>query len=205
MKAFLVDAVVSAGERNALDAAAEQLHSCLSAASGGAWPVTTRIRESLAAIDPQDRAHAIVASLLPDLAGEEPIATIDARWRDRLASLPAEVRSSVLICTIFRHVGGPLESRPAIRERIRRLNLMAIQLSHDTGAGIVDIDRAFAQQGARSLQTDCELDGDIAAAAVAHAIVAGILRMAQDDVLSPELQERAQQLHGELRELVARA
>lgn len=208
MNAFLIDAVVSANERPAVAAAAEQLRNCLSAASGGVWSVETRIRESLAAIDPQDRPTAIVASLLPELDGDEPIAAVESRWREQLALLPAEARSSVLLCTIFHHVAASPpdaqpDARPAIRERILRLNMMAVELSHDTGAGVADIDRAFSQQGARLLRTDCRLHGSVAAAAAAHTIVAGILRGVPDDALSPELQERAQQLHGELRDLVA--
>lgn len=204
-----IDAIVAASERPALAAVADQLRDCLSTATGRAWDVAVRFRESFAALDPQELPTWIVASMLPGLAGDEAMTTIEGRWREQLACVPSQARSSVLLCTIFRHVAVPRcdgqpDARPAIRERLRRLNLMAIQLSHEAGVGVIDIDRAFSQQGARLLQADCSLEGTVAAAAAAHAIVSAILRTARDDVLAPEVQQQALQVHGDLRDLVAR-
>ena len=111
----------------------------------------------------------------------------------------------MLLCTVFRHVAPPIgdagDALPAKRERIRRLNLMAIDLSHDTGAGVVDVDRAFSHVGARSLATDHRLTGRAAAEVAAHTIVAGILAAGLDDVVPPDVQERAAQFQGALRDI----
>lgn len=203
---FLIDAVVSDSERPALLAVAEQLRDCLLAASGNPWQVVVRFRESLAAIDAQDRPAVVVASLLPELdRDDETIAATQARWHAQLSSLAGEPRSAILICTIFRHVAAPTadapDARVATRERIRRLNLLAIDLSHDTGAGVVDIDRVFSRLGARPLGTDHRLTGPVAAEVAAHAIVASILGAGLDRVMSPEIQERAAQFQGPLRDV----
>jgi hypothetical protein len=205
-----VDAIVTDREHDVLVAVVEQLRACLSSAAESTWPVEFRLLDSPAAIASDDLPSVVVMSLLPELdRGDEPHAATEARWREQLAALPAGTQSSALLCTIFRHVDGPspespIDARPAIRERIRRLNLMAIELSHDAGVGVIDIDRAFAQQGARLLQTDHRLGGPVAAKAAAHAIVAGILRMLPEDVVGPRIVERAQALHGDLRDMAAR-
>lgn len=203
---LVIDAIVADTERPALDAVAEQLRECLSAACGEAWPVAVRFRESLADVDAEDPPAVVVASLLPEAdATGETLAATEARWREQLSSLPGDPRPHALLCTVFRHVAPPLgdagDALPAKRERIRRLNMMAIDLSHDTGAGVVDIDRAFSHVGARALATDHLLAGRAAAEVAAHTIVAGILAAGLDDVVPPEIQERAAQFQGGLRDI----
>ena len=203
---LLIDAVVADTERPALAAVAEQLRECLRAAAGDDWRITVRFRASLAAIDANDPPAVVVASLLreADSTGES-LAATEARWRKQLSSLPGSPKPPVLLCTVFRHVAAPigdaLDMRPERRERIRRLNMMAIDLSHDTGAGVVDIDRAFSHVGARSLATDHRLAGRAAAEVAAHTIVAGILAAGLDDVVPPEVQESAAQFQGTLRDI----
>lgn len=67
--------------------------------------------------------------------------------------------TAVAVCTAFRHVLEPLEHRQskslALRDRIRRLNVEIARLSNRTGCFVLDIDRVLAQEGGRSLQTDC--------------------------------------------------
>lgn len=217
---LLIDAIVSDTERPALVAASEQLRECLGAASGSTWPVAVRFRDSLAAIDAHDRPTVVIASLLPELAlNSEPLAATEARWREQLLSLAPMAIPAVLICTIFRRLANPgadpvatqlanpVPDRPPTRppdsqgptlERIRRLNMLAIELSHDTGAGIVDIDRMFAHLGARPLATDHRLAGRVAAEVAAYTIVSSIVGFGLDDVISPQIQERAQQFRGDL-------
>jgi hypothetical protein len=203
-----IDAIVTDGERPALVDAEAQLRDCLHAASGSPWPVEVRFRESLAAIDPHDPPAVVVASLLLELdRGGEPLATTQARWQQAIASLPEAPRPAILLCTIFRHVAAPAQGAPddrvAVRERLRRLNLLVVDLSHDARAGVVDLDRAFSQLGARALATDHRLTGAVAAGIAAHAIVAGILTAGLDDRIPPEIQERATQHQGPLRDAVA--
>lgn len=203
---LLIDAVVDDTERPALVAATEQLRECLAVAAGSAWSVDIRFRASLEAIDVHDRPTVVVTSLLPELARHsESLVATEARWRGQLLSLTAMAVPAVLICTIFRHVADPArgqpDSRPSTRERIRRLNLLAIELSHDTGAGVVDIDRVCAHVGARALATDYRLTGRVAAEVAASAIVSSVVGAGLDDLISPQIQERAQQLLGNLRDV----
>jgi hypothetical protein len=222
---IVIDAVVSDSERPALIATAEQFGECLGAATGGEWPVSVRFRDSLASIDVRDRPTLVIASMLPDLAGDEPLRAIAARWRDQLSSLAPMNLAAIFICTIFRRLADPdtadsnrpLSKSPAnpqsarsanrlsdaasdarrLRlERLLRLNLMAIELSHDTGAGVIDIDRLFAHLGAGPLATDHRLTGRVAAEVAAYAIVATIVSFGLDDIMSPQIQEQAMRSQG---------
>lgn len=195
-----IDAVVAASERPALEAAAEQLRECLSAAADNPWPVDLRFRDALTAIDAHDPPVIVIASLLPELArGSEPPAATEARWREQLSALKAMAITAILLCTVFRHVTDPApDSRQLTRERIRRLNLLAIELSHDTGATVVDFDRVFAHLGARPLATDHTLTGRVAAEVAAHALVANILDAGLDDIVPAEVQARAHEFQGTL-------
>jgi hypothetical protein len=110
---------------------------------------------------------------------------------------------AVFVCTIFRHVAaGAASQAPAdgirLVERIRRLNLLAAELSHDSGVGVLDLDRVLAHIGARELQSDYRLSGRIVAEVAGHAIVAGLLAVGLDDIVPPDVQQRAQQYQGNL-------
>ena len=106
-----------------------------------------------------------------------------------------------MICTIFRVVadrarlsrGGA--SLPLI-ERIRRLNRLAAELSRETGCYVADIDRTMADVGARKTQADYRLSTPAAAEAAGHAIAWALLSGPLDDVVSPEVQEKARAIHG---------
>jgi hypothetical protein len=198
-----IEAVVDDAEHPALVAAAEQLGECLNAASENRHEVRLHFSPSLEAIAVREPATVVIASLLPEVARDEPMSSIEARWRTQLSSLPASPALSVFLCTVFRHVPRDApqqhpDGRAATTERIRRLNLLAAELSHDTGAGIVDIDRAFAHLGARALKTDYRLSGAVAAEVAAHTIVRSMLSVGLDDAVAPEVQERALQFQGAL-------
>ena len=200
---IIIEAVVADTEHPAIVAACQQLDDCLRAASGYTWPIELRFRPSIASVGSSGRPTLVILSLLAELAREnEPAAITEARWRAQLGLL-APVAPFLLVCTIFRCVanfGAPLApaASSGTLERIRRLNLLAAELSHDTGIGVLDIDRAFAHIGARELQTDYRLGGRLAAEAAAHTMVAGILAVALDDIVPADVQERAQQFHGGL-------
>jgi hypothetical protein len=195
-----IEAVVHPVERPTLVAATRQLADVLSTASGVPYSIALRFGDALASVGRQEGRRAIiVASLQLEVPGrDEPLSETETRWRDGLSSLTAPDLASAFVCTIFRHVAGP--DRAAIIERIRRLNLLAATLSHDTGVNVIDIDRLFALAGARKLQTDYRLGGPRAAEFAGHTIVAGILAAGLDDFFPPEIQERAKQAQGAMLE-----
>jgi hypothetical protein len=195
--AFCIEAVVDDAERPALVATAEQLTECLHAASGSRPAIRLEFANSLDAIDAHARATVIIASLLPEVARDEAIPFVEARWRRQLAALAS---SPVFLCTVFRHVSRHGAERLAAQrvtmERIRRLDLLAAELSHDSGAAVIDIDRAFAHLGARVLATDYRLRGAVAAEVAAHTIVGSLLAVGLDDIVAAEFLERATQFQG---------
>jgi hypothetical protein len=193
LPALQIEAVVHPVERPALVASARQLADALSTASGSPHPTTLRFSDSLASISRSSEHAVVVASLLKEIASlDESLAQTEARWRDQLLSLEKLDIVSAFVCTIFRHVGS--REAPALIERIRRLNRLAVQLSHDTGVGVIDIDRIFGYFGARQLQTDYRLGGRLGVELAGHTIVAGILATGLDDVIPRDVQERAQKV-----------
>jgi len=198
-----VEAVVDEVERPALVAAAEQLGGSLSAVSEKPIEVRLNFVSSFEAIDTKRPVTLVIASLLPDVSRDESMASTEARWRRQLSPLAALPGLSVLLCTVFRHVprGASAEhadARATTVERIRGLNLLATALSHDTGAGVIDIDRTFAHLGARALDTDYRLSGTVATRVAAHTIAWSVLSAGLDDAITPEILEGATQFLGPL-------
>jgi hypothetical protein len=104
------------------------------------------------------------------------------------------------VCTVFRYVTNmPEPGTPTARaktvERIRLLNLLAMQLSHDTGVNVIDIDAALAHVGARRMRTDYRLAGPMGAEIAAYTMVLTILAVGLDNIVPPEIQERAWKFH----------
>jgi len=205
---LLIEAVVADSEQHALVAASEQLSECLGAASGIPWPGELRFCATLDAIGKSDRPSMVIASLLPELGrAEEPVPSIVQRWHRELAPILAAV-PYVFICTAFRHIatgGGASGHDPSGMsiERLRRLNMAAIELSHDTGAFVIDIDAVLAHLGARSVSADFRLASAAAAEAAGYVIASSILGVGADDCIPPEIQERAKQHLGGTHQLVA--
>jgi hypothetical protein len=200
IRPFQLEAVVAAGERPALVAAAQQLSEALRAAAGVDWPIELRLRD--AGTQPAAAANSIVIlSLLPEVESAEPLAAAEARWRARLSAL-APTGAPVLLMTVFRHLADRTSASGAVRlERIRRLNGLALTLSQDLHADVIDIDRAFAHIGARTLKTDYRLGGRLAAEVAAHGIVLAILSLGLDELIPIETQQRARAFHGSLRDI----
>jgi hypothetical protein len=192
-----IDAVVHDVERPALEAACRQLAECLEAASGGHWIVRVRFHDS-ASDDHIDGSPLVVASLLRDIErAHEPLEAIERRWRRELAALAATPSRTILLCTILRCLAS-VEDRDALLgpvERIRRLNLLAINLSHELGIGVADIDQVLAHVGARPLRTDCRLGGPAAPEIAAYAIVRRLLTLGVDSLIPPAIAERASSVH----------
>ena len=199
---IVVEAVVADSERPAVVAAGEQLGECLRAASGHDWPIDVRFRPTIGSVAATGRPTLALLSLLPELAMPKASPEqVHARWRAQL-SLLAGVVPALFVCTIFRHVGRVGDPQSATGagtlERIRRLDLLAAELSHETGIGVIDIDRVFAHVGARDLQADYRLEGRLAAEVAAHTIVAAILDLGLDDVVPPAVLLRAREYQGNL-------
>lgn len=205
---IVIEAVVADSERPALAIAGEQLDEALRAATGRAWPIDLRYASSVAAAASAGAPSALILSLLPELArAAEPIAEVEARWRAELA-VAADKAPSVFLMTIFRHVARAMPTNgdadgAELLERIRRLDLLAPELSHDGGVAVLDIDRALAFIGARALETDYRLGGRIAAEVAAHTIVAALLAEALDATLPAEVLARVQQHQGNLLSIYA--
>lgn len=196
--------MVSPAERAAVVCAAEQLSSCLGQACGERdWPIHLTLLEPDAT--PAPGQTAIIASLMAEAAdAAEPIAATTARWRSKLRAMQA-TGAPVLILNVFRHVAGRAGdgSVSPLAERIGRLNLMAVRLSGELNVGVVDIDRAFAHIGARALQTDYRLGGLLAAEVAGHTLAWALLSFGLDNIIDPDLQERAQAALGPLAEINA--
>lgn len=203
---IVLEALIDDAERPALIVAAELLSESLGQASGGpAWPVRVGLRAPAAGLGADTGPTAVIVSLLPEVANlGEPIAETEARWRAYLDGLLA-AGVPVLVCTVFRHVAGRFAvgaPSPAV-ERIRRLNRMAIDLSHELGVGVIHIDRAFAHIGGRTLQTDYRLAGVLAAEVAGHAIAWSLLSFGLDEAVDPDLQEKAKTFLGGLQRIDA--
>ncbi len=136
---------------------------------------------------------------------DEPFDSTAARWRDDLKALQAR-DAVVSICTVFRHIRGRagLGVASPVLERIRRLNRLVIGLSHDPGAGVIDIDRAFAHIGGQNLRTDYRLSGDLAAEFAGHTIALHLLSYSLEEMIDPELLGSARNVLGSLHDLIAR-
>ena len=197
---IFVNAFVDIAERPALIAAGEQLARCLELAANRPWPVRLQFLEDEAALAGTDNATVLVASLLPELKRSgQSWPDIGTRWRAFFKSPQAQAAVSTFLCTIFRHVSsasyGSAAEAALVMEKIRRLNLMAAEVSHDTGTNVIDFDRVFAHAGARALQTDYMLGGAAATDLAAHTIVSALLAVGLDDVLPLEIHERAREIH----------
>ncbi|ACI50537.1 conserved hypothetical protein [Gluconacetobacter diazotrophicus PA1 5] len=126
------------------------------------------------------------------------VETLDTPWpvleqqiRQHYATLCAG-GAPVLIATVFRHVGPQADPdrSDVLLVRIRRLNLLAAELSREYGAFVIDLDRIFADIGALRLETDYRLDGAAARELAGHAVALGIVDNGLDAVLPYEAQER---------------
>ena len=199
-----IEALVDAAERPAVIVAAQLLSEGLGAAAGaGPWPVQLNFRPADGApvLDPLPTA--IITSLLPEAAtADEPLAGREARWNAWLTRLQA-TGAPVFLCLVFRQVADrPRDGGPSpVLERIRRLNRMALDLSHRTGATVIDIDRALAHVGARALASDYRLGSESAAEVAGHTIAWSLLSDGLDTVAPPEIQERARGFLGDLQQI----
>ena len=147
----------------------------------------------------------ILTSLLLELnEPEEPLAAIEARLRTAFSALIREGVPAIFLCTVFRRIEPNTKAKDPVgaiarMERIRRLNLLATELSHDFDINIIDLDRSFAHIGGRSLGTAFNLRGAAAVLAAKHVIASTLFAAGLDDFCPPELQDAAKTIYEQRR------
>ncbi len=200
-----IEAVLSDGERRALLSASEELRHCFALGNDCVFPIEVHFHSALSAIKVDSGPALIVTSLLLELnEPEETLAAVEARLRAAFSALKRDGISAVFLCTIFRridpetNIDDPVAVGARI-ERIRRLNLLATELSHDLDINIIDFDRSFAHIGGRSLGTDFNLHGSTAVEVAKHLITSTFFAAGLDDFCSPELQEAAMAIYEQRR------
>jgi hypothetical protein len=178
---MMIAATVSENEGRVLAVAVEQLRRLLAQASQRDWTLECDL--SADTRHPDIR----IISLLTEVESDEPIDRVRQRIRERLEA-SIGTGASAFLCTIFRACDGDA----AKLERIRRLNMLAPELSHDLNAGVIDFDRMLSDIGAERMQTDYRLDGPAAREVVAYTIVKTLLTGGGfDDRIPDETVERA--------------
>ena len=111
--------------------------------------------------------------------------SVKKRWRDQIETFRGEGCVEIFLMTIFPYISKSeraADPEGALRhvEKIRRLNMLAIELSHETGVSIIDIGRWFSAIGANLLKTDYRLGGPQAQWAAAEFTVATVLEAGLD-------------------------
>ena len=187
-----IRAVVDINERAAVSRAAMLLESSLSAASGEPVTVRCQFEASLDALQGFEAPCIIMISLLPEVANyRKSWVELERRFRGRCQALMSADGAVVFLCTVFRHVATGDSADPARLVRIRRLDLLAAELSRETGLFIVDLDRSLADIGASKLHTDYRLDGEYASQAAGKFIALAVLSAGLDAYLPFEVQDTA--------------
>lgn len=156
---------VTTNEQAVVKAAARHLADALSRATGETWTCPCNFAPSLGDLPGATSGSVVVTSLLLALAQvDQPWPETEQELRRTYAAL-SETGDPVMICTILRHVdaAGDSERADRILRRLRKLNLLATELSREYGALVIDIDRSLADIGARRLETDYCLGGRVAA------------------------------------------
>ncbi|MBI1262909.1 MAG: hypothetical protein GC184_14420 [Rhizobiales bacterium] len=209
--AFFIQALVDTPvERPPFIMAARQLGRRLSVATGEAHKIETLFENATASGNETKTPDMIIMSLLGGLtAVDKSMTELETTWRLRIEALMTQHQCPVFICTIFRHVpkdqiGVGQPSRAWTLERIRRINLLALELSQSLGVNVIDIDRALTYIGARSAQTDYRLRGRLGTF-IAGDVIATILATAGlDDLVSPDDQIKLQRMSGGIQGIVYR-
>ena len=190
-----IDAFVSENERTAVHLAASHIAQALSRTTKTPWLCEATVRLDMEALKAGNAAM-IVTSLLPELEKlAEPWTEEEKRLRTTYAAL-GERGIPVFICTILRHIGSDVDADLAetIIVRLRRLNLLAAEISRECGAYLIDLDRVLADVGARRLQTDYRLAGNAAAQMAGHFMALTMLANAPEEIISFEVQNAAREI-----------
>jgi hypothetical protein len=170
-----------------------RLTSSLSASAGHEVAVRCNFVASHDALERLDENSIVISSLVLEVANyEEAWPQVEHRLRARYEAL-AGTGAVIFLCTVLRHVARSEGADQAKCKliRIRRLNLLAAELSRETGACVIDLDRSLADIGARKLHTDYRLNGQYAGEATAKFIALAVLSAGLDAHVSFEIQDAA--------------
>ncbi len=173
---------------------------------GQPWPLS--YTTGPIGILPPARPTLVIVSMLHEMLPPfAPMSVVAGRWHAMLESL-TEVGLPVLLCNVFRHIGpqtlgADFPSAQMLRDRARRLNLLAVELSHRHGADLADIDARLAAIGARGLETDFRLGG-WGVAAAADTITCSLLQSEFQSLLPGNAGARTLANHGGVIGILAR-
>jgi hypothetical protein len=193
-----IHAHISQTEREAVFACARNLVSAFGEATGAEARCEPVFVADLQALSQSPPGTLRLASLLPELQNlDEPWGEAEPRLQALFEALTA-AGDPVFICTILRHAGQDEDAALLYRRRvrIRRLNLLAAELSRKTGAFVIDIDRVIADIGGRNLQTDYRLDSPAAAGVAGQAVAFSVTVNGLDAITPFETQERMREIIG---------
>jgi hypothetical protein len=197
-------AMVSMAERAAIDGACGNMVRALGEASGTPWKCDCRFVQDHADLQNAHAGSILVASLVLEVDAPEPWTDVEQRLRRIYAGL-CDRGNPTFICTVLRHTGADEPDASRRRIRIRRLNLLAAEISREHGAFVIDIDRLLADVGARRLGTDYRLQGAAAADWAGNAIAMEIILNGLDAFASVDVQDRARAVLAEYKSAVALA
>jgi hypothetical protein len=192
LKSLLFFADVTVNEYAVVKEAAERLRSLLQTADSSDWTSDVRPVPKAEDLDGEPASAIYILSLAKQLdyplaPWDEIATTVRLRVKDLSTSGP-----KVLLLTVFRHVAAG--DNPGIERdilvRIRRLNLLAIELSNEFGVSVADLDRDFADVGALPLATDFRLGGEAAKGMAAWALTRCVIVNALDGTVDFNLQDK---------------
>jgi hypothetical protein len=200
-----IAAFVSENERAAVRLAGDHITRSLSQAAAVPWTCECVFSSDIETLPQRKDADIIMTSLLPELEKiDEPWPQAEQRLRKAYTAL-VEPGIPVFICTILRHMDRSAEPEDANARliRIRRLDLLAAEISRETGAFVIDIDRVLADIGARRFQTDYRLTGNAAAEMAGHFIALTLIDNACDAFVAFEVQDAAKTILSSCRPAIA--
>ena len=195
-------AMVSMAERAAVDGACRNIVRALGEARGTPWQCDCRFVPGHADLQNAHAGSILVSSLVLEVDAPEPWTDVQQRLHGIYAGLCAR-GDPVFICTVLRHTGAGEPDASRRRIRIRRLNLLAAEISREHGAFVIDIDRQLADVGARRLGTDYRLQGAAAADMAGNAIAMEIILNGLDTLASVDVQDRARAMLADYKSAVA--
>ena len=193
-RAIRLRAFVGPTEARAVDDAVQRLCEGLASAAPPGPRVSVEFVASPGELPDQTGDAILISSLGPEVeAAVRDWPSAEMRLKRDYEALARRGPETLFLCTVFRHVPAELddEARISLRLAIRRLDLLAVQLSHATGLNLIDLDRALADAGALALDTDYRLGGTAGAKAAGREIARAILTAGLDAWIAPEIQERA--------------
>lgn len=123
-------------------------------------------------------------------AGQAPWGETEAALRELCANL-AERGCLTFVVTVFRRVGDRAsQAGHDLLVRIRRLNLLATELSRESGAFVIDLDRVLADVGGLALGGDFRLQSAPAAQLASEELALALASHGLEEAAPFEAQER---------------